>query len=198
MKNLATIFIIVSIGFILFYYWPEKEINHPEGTLIKEEPYQKNIADGRGWIKDEYLITALAEYKIKARVLGKETYYFDNASEISKYDLALGWGRMSDQKFIDHLDIWQSGRWAKWKADRLPLPKKEIESHFSNDHIIAANEEVENILSDVIKGNVISIEGYLVDVRGPGGFRWASSLSRKDRGDGACEIIYVEKLRILK
>ena len=38
--------------------------------------------------------------------------------------------------------------------------------------------------------------GYLVDVRGPGGFIWNTSLTRDDTGDGACEIVWVETLEV--
>ncbi len=40
------------------------------------------------------------------------------------------------------------------------------------------------------------MSGYLVDVRGPNGFRWNTSLSRNDTGDGACEIMWIESLAV--
>jgi hypothetical protein len=38
--------------------------------------------------------------------------------------------------------------------------------------------------------------GYLVEVRGRDGFRWRSSLTREDTGNGACELVWVEKLDV--
>ena len=42
----------------------------------------------------------------------------------------------------------------------------------------------------------MTIGGYLVDVAGPGGFAWNTSLTRNDTGDGACEIVWVETLEV--
>jgi hypothetical protein len=37
----------------------------------------------------------------------------------------------------------------------------------------------------------------LVRVEGQDGFIWSSSLSRDDTGAGACELIWLEQLRVL-
>ena len=57
------------------------------------------------------------------------------------------------------------------------------------------------LLRNVKEGDYIKIEGYLVylyysneDGRG----EWTSSLTRTDRGDGACEVIYVKNITWLK
>jgi hypothetical protein len=43
-------------------------------------------------------------------------------------------------------------------------------------------------------GQLVSVRGFLVDVRGPNGFAWNTSLSRSDTGDGSCEVVWVEAL----
>jgi hypothetical protein len=43
------------------------------------------------------------------------------------------------------------------------------------------------------RGEIVHMEGYLVRVDGPDGFQWASSLSRSDTGNGACELFWVER-----
>ncbi|OGU55368.1 MAG: hypothetical protein A2V66_04130 [Ignavibacteria bacterium RBG_13_36_8] len=196
-KVFSTIFLLAAVIYVGYSFWPEAEVTQPPGVMASEEPFQKNISDGRGWVKDEYLITAIAEFKLRARVLSKENYHWDDESGISPTDLALGWGRMSDQSVVEQLDIWQSGRWYYWKTDNFPIPKSGIETYSANMHIIPANESVENILDEVVKGNIIELEGYLVKVSGPGGWKWASSMSRTDRGSGACEVVYVEKIKII-
>ena len=39
--------------------------------------------------------------------------------------------------------------------------------------------------------------GYLVDARDKKGWRWNSSRTRDDTGDGACELFYVNSIKIL-
>jgi hypothetical protein len=43
------------------------------------------------------------------------------------------------------------------------------------------------------------MEGYLVDVYANvkgNTYNWNTSLSRDDRGDGSCEILYLKKLKV--
>jgi hypothetical protein len=43
--------------------------------------------------------------------------------------------------------------------------------------------------------DLVELEGYLVYVKGDN-FTWNSSLTRNDTGDGACEVLYVEKISV--
>ena len=45
-------------------------------------------------------------------------------------------------------------------------------------------------------GQIVTISGYLVDISGPDGFVWNTSMTRSDKGNGACEIVYVEALDV--
>ncbi len=47
-----------------------------------------------------------------------------------------------------------------------------------------------------VTGQIVTIGGFLVDVTGPGGFTWNTSLIRTDTGNGACEIVWVESLDV--
>ena len=60
-----------------------------------------------------------------------------------------------------------------------------------------ANKTVADKLSLLKRGHVIKISGYLVECR-QDHWIWRSSTSRNDTGNGACEIIYVEDLKIKK
>ena len=198
MKIAANIFIVFAIAILSYLILSESKIELPPGQWAPDQPYQKNLTDNRGWIKEGYLITALAEFKLEAKILSMERYYFDSPSTVSPIDLALGWGALSDQSIVDKINVRQGRRWYWWDANPLPLPKNVISDNTSNMHIIPADDTVESTLDEISTGNIIGIEGYLVRVTGPDGFVWSSSLSRTDRGDGACEIVYVTLLNILK
>ena len=45
-------------------------------------------------------------------------------------------------------------------------------------------------------GDVVTLDGLLVEADKPGGWRWRSSMTRADTGAGACELVYVEDIRI--
>jgi hypothetical protein len=111
-------------------------------------------------------------------------------------DLALGWGPMSDESALERIDISQSGRFYFWHVKEFPIPRRDIEIHSANMHMIPATAEVERRLLRVRPGQVVALTGYLVEVRGSDGFRWRSSLTREDTGNGACELVWVEKLDV--
>ena len=192
------IFLLVAITAVLVYsYWPEKELKHPPGVLVPDDPVQIAVKNPVPWQKDDYIITPLAEFRIKAFVLSTNSFSFGSGSDLSPMDLALGWGEMSNQSIIDALDIDQSNRWYHWKAKVLVIPAREINTHSANMHIIPANEEVENKLDELYKGCIIEMKGFLVSVKGKDGFHWKSSLRRDDTGGGACELVWANEINIL-
>ncbi len=174
--------------------WNARAIGHPPGVLVAEEPMQENLADGKSWEAKSHSFKALARFHIKARVLSSERYRFDRPAEISPVDLALGWGRMSDSAVLEKLDIHQSDRWFHWSAETLPLPMDQLISHAANMHMIPATRGVERDLMRIREGQVATLDGYLVHVDGKDGWKWQSSMTREDSGEGACEVVWVERV----
>ncbi len=170
---------------------------HPPGVLAADPPVQANLSRQSAFDHGDYRIQPLATFEITARVLGKERYWFDRGAELSPYDLALGWGRMSDSAVISGISISQSWRWYRWRARTPPIPQGEIVSSSANMHMVPSDDLVRRALGRVREGDIVRIVGKLVEVAGPEGFRWKSSLTRADAGDGACELVWVEDLEIL-
>ena len=54
-------------------------------------------------------------------------------------------------------------------------------------HIISADPAAKRQLEQVRAGQLVRIEGFLVDARRPDGWRWNTSMTRNDTGAGACE-----------
>jgi hypothetical protein len=155
------------------------------------------VDDVRPFDHGEYRIVPLARFKVKARVLGSERYRFDREADLVPVDLALGWGPMSDSAVLEHIDIRQSERFYFWSVSRFPIPRRDIETHSANMHLIPATADVEDRIKGLREGDVISFGGFLVEVRSGDRWRWKSSLSRKDKGAGACELVWVEDLSVL-
>lgn len=119
-------------------------------------------------------------------------------SDLSPVDLALGWGKMSDERVLDSIDISQSGRWYRWRTDKLPIPMREIETHSANMHLIPANKSIKSTINRTRIGDIVEFSGNLIRVDAKDGWRWLSSLSRTDNGGHSCELIWVEKFEIQK
>ncbi|MEE4377254.1 MAG: hypothetical protein V2J55_07050 [Candidatus Competibacteraceae bacterium] len=195
MKLFIGLILVCLIG--AFLSWNKRAVEQPAGVLVSDQPVQKNLPEKRTvFEKEGFKITPLAEFKAEARVLLREDYFWDDGAAIAPVDLALGWGRMSDNDVLEHLEFSQSNRFYYWSTADFPIPRREIETHSANMHMIPASRTVEKQLKKVRQGNIVRFEGYLVEVYGENGWLWRSSLTRDDTGNGACELIWVEKLEV--
>jgi len=187
---------ILFLATIIWWLWPDHGLRHPPGILAPATPAQemippKSLGDFKG-----YHIQAVATYAMHARVLHTK-HYWANGNDLVPYDLALGWRRMSDQAVIDRLDISQANRFFfyQWSGE-APIPPGEIVRSAANTHVISANSDVASAVSKLRAGQLVAMKGYLVNVTGPNGFHWNTSLTRDDTGNGACELFYVEEILV--
>jgi hypothetical protein len=149
----------------------------------------------------EWTVTPKARYQVTARVLGKHNYSYDVTdmrAKLSPYDLALGWGAMSNPD-VDQWITWsQRGRWYYYEwVGSSPYKGEDIGLHSANTHIIPANTNITAVLDKVQIDDIIYLEGYLVNVITKiDGTSWFvdTSLTRGDTGDGGCEQMYVTKI----
>jgi hypothetical protein len=182
------------------YWWThDRPVSHPPGVLVAAAPRQQHLDPAPTFAARGYTIVQRARYDLSARVLRKEIYRLDGGAALAPVDLAVGWGPMSDSAIIDRLEFSQMGRFFYWKprdAATFPLPPQALVTNAAQMHMIPATEAIEDRLRKLRPGQLVTVGGWLVDVRGPGGFVWSTSLARDDTGNGACEIVWVESLAV--
>ncbi len=177
------------------WLWPAQTVALGPGVMAAETPVQQGTGNREAFMLDDYLVTPLADFSIRAKLLSRKSYFLGQESDISPVDFALGWGPMSDEELLEDIEISQSGRWYRWRTSNSPLPLREISRNSANMHIIPADDLVADSIDDVIVGQVVDLSGYLVRVDADDGWRWVSSLTREDTGAGACELFYVQQVR---
>ena len=190
------IFLILALFAWKHFYYVGSAPELGPGILAGGAPYQDPTTVAK-FRKGDYTYYPRANFQIEARVLSVSKYYFDQEARISPVDFALGWGQMSDESILQHIDIWQESRWYKWESKLMPIAKSEIIDSSANMHMIPDNEVVAAELKKVRNGDLVNIQGYLVDVHKNTGWKWKTSTSRSDTGAGACEIIYVKRIEII-
>jgi hypothetical protein len=193
-KTLA--FIAVLVGAWFAYVRINAPMTYPPGVLIAAEPQQTaTTPDDSAFDEGKFHFQPLAHFALDARVLHQKIYRYDHAAALVPVDLAVGWGRMSDQAVIDQLEISQSARFFWYQYQRQPpIPREEIVSHATNLHLIPSNPAVAARCKSLRTGELIHLSGLLVEATGPEIGTWRSSLSRSDSGNGACELVWVEQL----
>ncbi|KPK52239.1 MAG: hypothetical protein AMS22_09585 [Thiotrichales bacterium SG8_50] len=181
------------VAFGIFNWWTARPLLHGPGVVAGQAPIQEPASGARPFQHAGYQLTPLARFEVEARVLGKEPYRLGREAELAPVDLALGWGRMSDERVLKHLSIRQTNRFYIWSASVLPIPEQEIIVSSANMHLIPANKSIGDAIGRVRVGQIARVGGYLVRVDSRDGWYWTSSLTRTDSGAGACELVWVER-----
>ncbi|MFZ1639928.1 MAG: hypothetical protein WAV07_00530 [Candidatus Contendobacter sp.] len=195
MRRACLLLLICALG--AWFAWRDRSIERSPGVLAPNDPRQQPMdAAAPAFRKNSYEIKVLAEFAVEARVLGREDYRFDAGAELAPVDLALGWGPMSDSAVLAQIAIHQRNRFYYWLTATFPIPRRAIETHSANMHLIPASRAVADHLKSVRPGHIVSLGGYLVDVRRDDGWHWRSSLTREDTGAGACELVWVETVAL--
>ena len=194
-NKLLLISLILIIGGVILKD-PFSSVTYGPGVIAPDDPVQ-NSTNAESFFFDDIEVKPQASFSIEAKVLSKKNYTFDSESKAAPVDLALGWGRMSDEAILDDIDISQRNRFFFWRTEHFPIPRKEIEQHSANMHIIPADKSIARQLDKVKEGQLVRFSGYLVNLKRADGWHWESSLSRNDTGGGACELVWVEELEIV-
>lgn len=177
----------------------ERVVTRPPGIVAPDEPVQVDLAMPRSFVHRGHQLFARAHYDITARVIRKEIYRLDGGAGLAPVDLGVGWGPMSDSAALDRIRFSQMGRFFFWNARdaSFPIPPRILQTHAAQMHMVPPDDDMESRLKRLRPGQIVRIQGWLVDIRGPDGFTWSTSLRRDDTGAGACEIVYVETLELL-
>lgn len=196
-RSLAIISAIVIVGALYIY---TKDVDRGFGQIAPSEPMQVMLPEDKikPFNHGDYLITPVANYSFKARVLSTESYWFDGGADLSPVDLAIGWGVMSDSSIINQLSFSHGGRFFNYRYDAsFTGSPSQIVDHVGNVHVVPANDDIESQIKGLRKGELVKVTGKLVVATKNNGWRWQTSLTRADSGAGACELMYVEKVELI-
>ena len=194
--------ILYSMGYALKGRWPNP--NEIKSALHKD-PIQKNIKNGEifsfSYRKKKYKVRKVAKYELWGLVVSHNNInsfwdaYHDKDSLDTK-DLCVLWGKNLKSKDFHRVKVW-SGSWTCYF--RYPGGIQFYKHELSNNHLITNNEAIRAKIANVRIGDQVHLSGYLVNYkRDEPRWRWRmSSTSRMDTGNTACEVIFVDKLKVL-
>lgn len=158
-----------------------------------------------------YTLTPLFYYEINALIVHAKDYSWFTIYQKNKtlqYDLCLIWGgNVASKVYQDKgLQFAQDSRFcsARWQPG-MSFSMNEA----SNNHLLASDKRVIGKLNSITTGDQIKLRGRLVNLQAmkekstdgeydPTFFQMKTSTIRTDGGDGACEVIYVDDLVVLK
>jgi len=197
MKFVNILILIIILVLIFLFIYPS--FNKNKDIIVNQDPNQTNLDALDSFKTGAYTITKVAEYDITARVLSTKKYN-DKLSELSKFDFALGWNKMSDYNIVKDTYVVQYNRFFLWHLENnyQLITLTEIKENAANVHMLTDDKSIKRQLRKVNKNDIVNVKGYLVNVQSDSGWLINSSLTRTDDGPGACEVLWVEKITILK
>lgn len=158
----------------------------------------------------DYQLTPLYDYEINALIVSRKDYRRFSLKRINNLfplDLCVLWGGNVEKKLYQSNKLFfrQDSRQSNWTwFGNLGFNNFEA----ANIHLIAENDSIQNRLDKLQIGDQIKIIGQLVDVKAkalgetdvyePTDVQLHSSTTRTDSGPGACEIIDVKDIEVLK
>lgn len=154
---------------------------------------QFNVARGFAPVAHQN-IKVLEQFAGQFRILGRKDYKNDREAQFSPVDFAVSEGILANKYYYPLIGVQQSNRYLTWRMGKLPIAPKAAMQLVSNIHIIPANPRIAAELKRVKQGDLVQLRGDLVEVD-DNGWKWTSSLSRDDVGDGACELLRVQSIQ---
>lgn len=169
-----------------------RPIDQPDGVLVERGPEQRPTR-AAAFAIGEYAVTPQVSFDIEARVLSTEKYHVGIDAKLSPIDFAVGWGDMSNSAVLKHFRISQGGRFFTVYPDGQ-VDLATALGGAANMHLIPATTRIRDQLKGTRVGSIVRLRGQLVNIAGPNGYAWNTSLTREDTGAGACEVFYVESI----
>ena len=164
----------------------------PAQTKDSRAPFEHRAGSRR------YRITPRFRWDQSAEVVGARPYRWGTTGALIPEDLALAWGSLLQPPFAGEVSYSQFTRFYFWRTKDLSLDRGAIVSQSANVHIIPRSLRVRSAVRSVSKGDLVRLEGWLVDVEGIDDteFQWGTSATREDEGPGSCETVYLERLTV--
>ncbi|WDP90919.1 MAG: hypothetical protein HUN04_14935 [Desulfobacter sp.] len=211
LKSIVNIILLAGVVFFILGFFlkdrlPEVSqilpatLQDPVQIETDSPPFEKQV-DGI-----TYTITPLYRYELNGMVVSynHSAAFYDFYHKwwndfINIKDICVLWGENLKSDVYQHLEF-SSGSFTcyyRW-------PNREIGKRFncdclSNNHLLSDTPAVNQAIMGAGIGDQIHLKGYLVRYSHANGtFKRSSSTTRTDKGNGACETIYVEAFKNLK
>ena len=165
-------------------------------------PTEKFLIDYRN---QKNSVMNVATYDIRGLIVSHNDpfvwYRFDithDEDSLNTRDICVMWGDNLKTNDFKRVSVHNDDSFCIY--DYGPEVRSFNPSKLSNNHLIANKQAIRDAISGLVVGDQVHITGKLVNYSEERwGERWRrSSMGREDTGDGSCEIILVESIRVLK
>ncbi|MDD5069538.1 MAG: hypothetical protein PHV17_02320 [Candidatus Omnitrophica bacterium] len=181
-------------------------------TALYQDPIQEKISKPPFLVRvknKQFTVVPLYSYELSGLVVSHhDTFawydYYHRAwgDFLNIRDICVIWGENIKNESYQAMKF-KSGSWTCWYSCQSRAKSNDCRSFknecLSNNHLITADKKIRRDLRRVNRGDQVYIKGYLSKYsHGGGDYFRGTSTTRTDRGNGACETIYITDFKILK
>lgn len=153
-----------------------------------------------------YLVTPVFGYEIRGLVVSEhDSRAFTDLSHerwkdnLNVKDVCLVWGRNVATGVFRKMKFRNRDFTCYYYYPDSATGSLFAENCLSNNHLLAGDDRMARKVRMVRRGDQIRVRGWLASYERPGTpFRRGTSTTREDRGNGACETVYVTEFEVLR
>jgi hypothetical protein len=207
-RTALKVFLIALI--LLGISWKQKSVLPPPEELLpdlSQDPIQAAIFEEDfifEYLDKEYHVEPVADYELWGLVVTHNNIHsiadmYHDKTSVDIKDLCVVWGDNIESSLYQKLE-YSSAPWTCYVEGSRNDYRQFNGSQFSNNHLLADNKNVHDLIKSATIGDQVHLSGMLVNYSPASNPDWKrkSSLVRDDTGNGACEVMYVEQIEILK
>ena len=204
------LFVPISFVLLLICFWNRNNLAENMQLMdeLVYEPVQEKIDQPTFSVtvnKVEYEIQPLYTYELYGLVVSYELH--DGNYNLHKRwndhlnvaDYCVVWNESASTKYLNKIKFWNGQFTCNLSTRDQQAWDNFDEEQLSNNHLISDNNYIRKKLRKINIGDQIHVKGWLASYENltNGGTR-GTSIVRNDKGNGACETIYVNEINILK
>jgi hypothetical protein len=153
-----------------------------------------------------YLVTPVFGYEIRGLVVSEhDSRAFTDLSHerwkdnINVKDVCIVWGRNVATGVYRKMKFRNRDFTCYYSYPDSATGDLFTENCLSNNHLLAGDDRMARKVRRIRRGDQIRVRGWLASYERPGTpFRRGTSTTREDRGNGACETVYVTEFEVLR
>ncbi len=157
-----------------------------------------------------YFVKPIADYELWGLVVTQNNInawfnFYHDENSVNLKDVCVVWGKnIENEAYRDEKISYKSGEWTCYYSWLGKLKNPFYGNNLSNNHLLTAKQDIQKMIRRLNIGDQLYLKGSLVDYAEADQLSYRiTSISRDDensnaRGGGACEIVYVDDMKVLK
>ena len=202
--------IIISFGLVLYAQSRKGELPSPKLIVeaMRRDPIQADISTPKFILShrgSSYDIYPKARYSINGVVVTHNNIagiadIYHTSKSVDVKDLCLVWGDNLFSGIYKKVSYWSEPWTCNFMFKDPNVGDGFDKEQLSNNHLLPKNEAIAAKINSIHVADQVSIKGMLINycpMDAPEMMR-KTSLTRDDTGNGACEVLYVEEIEVLR